>query len=47
MMRIAIYSDVHGNRHALDAVLADIQARRSTLCTAWVIWSATAPFRTR
>ena len=24
MMRFAIYSDVHGNRHALDAVLADI-----------------------
>lgn len=23
-MRYAIYSDIHGNRHALDAVLADI-----------------------
>jgi len=23
-MRVAIYSDIHGNRHALDAVLADI-----------------------
>jgi putative phosphoesterase len=27
-MRIALFSDVHGNRHALDAVLADIDAER-------------------
>ena len=25
-MRIAIFSDIHGNRHALDAVLADLKA---------------------
>jgi putative phosphoesterase len=27
-MRIAIFSDIHGNLHALDAVLADIEAQR-------------------
>jgi len=27
-MRIALFSDIHGNRHALDAVLADIQAQQ-------------------
>ncbi len=27
-MRLAIFSDVHGNRHALDAVLADIERRK-------------------
>jgi putative phosphoesterase len=26
-MRVAMFSDIHGNRHALDAVLADIAAR--------------------
>src|SRR4051812_48707932 len=26
-MRLAVFSDVHGNRHALDAVLADIPRR--------------------
>ena len=26
-MRIALFSDIHGNRHALEAVLADIEAR--------------------
>jgi putative phosphoesterase len=26
-MRIAVFSDIHGNKHALDAVLADIQSR--------------------
>lgn len=26
-MRLAVFSDIHGNRHALDAVLADMTAR--------------------
>jgi len=27
-MRIAVFSDIHGNKHALDAVLSDIQNRK-------------------
>ena len=30
-MRIAVFSDIHGNKHALDAVLADIQNREPDL----------------
>lgn len=30
-MQIAVFSDVHGNKHALDAVLADIQNREPDL----------------
>ncbi|SFR11249.1 metallophosphoesterase family protein [Desulfoscipio geothermicus] len=30
-MRIAVFSDIHGNKHALDAVLADIQSREPDL----------------
>ncbi len=30
-MRIAVFSDVHGNKHALDAVLADIQNQKPDL----------------
>jgi len=27
-MRIALFSDIHGNRHALEAVLRDIEEQR-------------------
>ncbi len=30
-MRIAVFSDIHGNKHALDAVLADIKSREPDL----------------
>ena len=43
-MRVAIVSDIHGNRHALEAVLARRRpppARAS--CGAWATSSATAP----
>lgn len=30
-MKIAVFSDIHGNKHALDAVLSDIQKRRPDL----------------
>jgi len=30
-MRIAVFSDIHGNKHALDAVLADIPSRKPDL----------------
>ncbi|SFG81657.1 phosphoesterase, MJ0936 family [Desulfotomaculum arcticum] len=30
-MRIAVFSDIHGNKHALEAVLADIQSREPDL----------------
>ncbi|WP_066633285.1 metallophosphoesterase family protein [Desulfolucanica intricata] len=30
-MRIAVFSDIHGNKHALDAVLADIPSREPDL----------------
>lgn len=30
-MRIAVFSDVHGNKHALDAVLADLKKRQPDL----------------
>ena len=46
-MQVAIVSDIHGNRHAFEAVLADVArqpgARRSG---AWATSSATAPIPT-
>ena len=45
-MRYLILSDIHGNLHALDAVLADAGARwATTRRSAWATWSATAPIR--
>ena len=44
VMRIAIVSDIHGNRHAFEAVLdVDRRDRVPRSCGAWAIWSATAP----
>ena len=43
-MRIAVLSDIHGNRHAFEAVLADVAASDgATSSGAWATSSATAP----
>ena len=42
-MRVAVISDIHANLHALEAVLAEIDARRPTRCGASATSSATAP----
>ena len=43
-MRVAIVSDIHGNRHAFEAVLDDDRGRPSARrCGAWATSSATAP----
>jgi len=43
--QLALLSDVHGNRVALEAVLADLTARGISRVTAWAIWSDTVPIR--
>ena len=47
-MRLGIFSDIHANLPALEAVLADIAARHvDGVCTAWGIWLAMRPSRMR
>ena len=44
-MRFAIFSDVHANLEALEAVLADARARNARVLCAWVMWSAITPIQ--
>ena len=45
-MRVAILSDIHGNKQALEAVLADAATTRPARCGAWAISWATGPIPT-
>jgi hypothetical protein len=39
VMRVAIFSDIHGNIIALDAVLKDIESQGGSISFGfWVIW---------
>ena len=46
-MRVAIVSDIHGNRHAFEAVLDAIEASECRRCGASATSSATGPSPTR
>ncbi len=43
MVKTAIITDIHANRQALEAVLADARARARGTTPSWATWSAMAP----
>ncbi len=45
-MRVAVVSDIHGNRHAFEAVLDAVESRPARSSGASATWSVTAPIRT-